>query len=481
MKNIFRIKIAIVAFITFVISCDQINEQEPQDSLTTDNFFSEESDFDAALHGAFAKLADYYSDELLEIGDIPTDNVIIAQEGRTSNEDMFLFLYNSDVDSDIGLLSVAYEAIKATNLVIANLDVLPDGDTKDNIEGQARAIRALAHFDMVRVYGSIPTESSDANASLGVQYRKFEDGDSSDPLSSPERETVQSNYTEIIDDLVSASELVDNESTEVTNSFTREAIFGLLSRVYLYNGNYSDVITAAAEVTTSVVSRAGISEVFTDQSTEGVLLNLGQDMLLDNISPGVIWSQGSLDELVPEYVTEYEFFQSIDITDIRKTVFISDATGSEGEYNAIITYLGELGQVNGDVDSKILRVAEVILNEAEAHYRLGDEVAALVSLDELRSERYSDFVSGGETGEDLWDAILFERRVELFTQYSRFFDLKRNAMPVDRTTFGEFSDGSGTAPQSDGIEALNFRFNYPIPLEEIQANPNFIQNPGYSN
>jgi len=149
---------------------------------------------------------------------------------------------------------------------------------------------------------------------------------------------------------------------------------------------------------------------------------------------------------------------------------------ADNQYNAISKFLGETGQVNGRVDVKVIRAAEVLLNKAEAQYELGQD--ALSTLDELRDLRYVAY-DGGESGQALEDAIQFERRVELSFEGHRFFDLKRRSEPVVRSTMGDLIDGSGTSPDFPTLDADNFRFQLPIPIAEINANQNMVQNPGY--
>ncbi|MEZ4976874.1 MAG: RagB/SusD family nutrient uptake outer membrane protein [Flavobacteriaceae bacterium] len=148
--------------------------------------------------------------------------------------------------------------------------------------------------------------------------------------------------------------------------------------------------------------------------------------------------------------------------------------------------LGEAGQNNGVVDAKVIRAAEVYLNKAEAYMMSNppNEAAALQALDMVRSNRYSGFVSGNETGAALLDAIKLERRLELFAEGHRFFDLKRWGMAIERSTvYGEYFDGSGTPVPAEfaTLPASSHKFNLPIPQREINIYPDFQQNPGYGN
>lgn len=461
--------------ILFMTSCyDDINDVKPADALEESDFYSSVGDFNASLGGAFQQLQNYYALELLILGDIPSDNVIQVQTGRTSNDVYWDWRYSSL--NDIGLLDEGYEAVNISNLIIQNIDVLTDGDVKNNILGQALAVRALAHFDMARVYGQIPTQSAGANASLGVPYTRFEDGDTGDPFATPSRDPISENYDDIVEDLLAARNLVN--STSVVNSFSVEAINGLLSRVYLYMGQYQNAIDAANLVTTAVADGANLVDVFNDSSNEGIIMKLGINQTLDALSAGVVFSQSSPGVTISEYAIAYDLFTSLAAEDLRRDAYVFTGTNQGNSYNAIRKWLGEAGQLNGETDMPVVRAAEVILNKAEAQFELGQEGAALATLNILRDARYTAY-AGGETGGALEAAIRFERRVELFAEYSRWFDIKRWGLGVTRSDFGDVADGSGTPAENKTLAPGATEFLLPIPLTERQANPNFAQNPGY--
>ena len=416
MKNNF--KYVIVLFLSLsLFSCDdEINNLEPFVNGNPSTFFNSVSTFQNGVDGIYAQFQNYYASAgsgLQGIPDILSDNVVLATTGRRSNEVFYDYRYNPNTGGAVTLyFSEAYEAINAANLVIGQIDNLADGPEKDNILGQALMARAFAHFDLVRIYGKIPTQSADANSSLGVPYLKVEDGDTGDPFAQPARETVGSNYMEIIGDLERASGLLFDENGE--GRFDRDAAFALLSRVYLYNGEYQKVIDAANEVSEPIATPAQLPGVYTDSNNAGVIIefsvNTSSESRESNV--GVLYSQSNSSATISEYAIDFAFFNSIDTTDVRRDVIQFVGTNQGNDYNAIKKFLGEAGQVNGRVDAKVLRAAEVTLNKAEAQFRLGMEGAALQTLNMLRDLRFSSY-EGGESGDELLDAILFNRRVEL--------------------------------------------------------------------
>jgi hypothetical protein len=135
----------------------------------------------------------------------------------------------------------------------------------------------------------------------------------------------------------------------------------------------------------------------------------------------------------------------------------------------------------GVVDAKIIRAAEVLLTKAEALAELGQDEAARTALDAVRAERYSPFASGNEVGSALKAAIAKERRLELAFEGSRFSDIKRYGQAIQRSAFGHYADGTGVPAVFQTLPEGDYRFQMPIPIGEMNLNPNMVQNPGYGN
>ncbi|SNS18173.1 RagB/SusD family nutrient uptake outer membrane protein [Dokdonia pacifica] len=490
-----KIKLTIVSalILSMTYSCsDEIDNLEPFTSVNPIDFLQGTTEFQTAVDGMYNQLFGYYSapgSALQGIPDILSDNAILVTTGRRSNEAYFDYEYTAATGGAINLyFSQAYNAINISNIVVSQIDRLEASETRDNILGQALAGRAWAHFDLARIYGPIPTQSSDAINALGVSYIKVEDGDVNfeEPAPIfPERESIGSNYEEILEDLITASTLISESNSE--GRLTRNGVFALLSRVYLYLGQYQNAIDAANEVTTALATQDDLENIYIDASNDGIVIELsvntaGPEANFNNV--GVIYSQGSIEageitNTISEYAVDFEFLNSISDDDARKNVIQFDSANGDAEHNGIRKFLGEAGQVNGRLDIKVMRAAEVLLNKAEAEFELGLEGSALTTLDLLRAQRYTPFTPGTETGQALEDAIQFERRVELAFEGHRFFDLKRRGEAIQRSSFGDLRDGSGTPAETQTIPSGDFRFQFPIPIAEINANPNYTQNTGY--
>jgi len=115
----------------------------------------------------------------------------------------------------------------------------------------------------------------------------------------------------------------------------------------------------------------------------------------------------------------------------------------------------------------------LIRAEANARKSSPDLAAAAADLNMLRSNRITGYINQTfSSATALIDAVMTERFKELCFEGFRFFDLKRNDMPVER-----LSSDANAAWQT--LPVGNYRFTFPIPNEEILANPQMVQNDGY--
>ncbi|HIB37025.1 RagB/SusD family nutrient uptake outer membrane protein [Mesonia sp.] len=472
----FNIKFLTIIALGFglLTSCQDELDQLPQDAFAPETYYQTPGDFENATRGMYSGFlgGSYYGGFYLSRPDIMTDNVILAQVGRRSNQFFYEWRYVPNASWDI--MTSPYIITNRANRIINNIDNLIDGDEKNNYLGEAKAARALALFDMVKVYSKIPAEGSEADGFLGMPIVT-----NTDPNYQALRPTIEESMSFVISELEEAASLVASDNN--VDRIGRDAVYGLLSRAYLYNGDYQNVIDAANQVSTQVAERANFSGIWTDSNNDGVIFKIDQDRNLDGVAIGVEYSQSSPSGVIPEYVASFEFFNKFENGDIRKSAYLAVEPDANGNvYNTIIKYRGEAGQNNGIVDAKILRAAEVYLNKAEAYAMLGNDALALAALNEVRSRRYVNFVSDDETGQDLMDAIMLERRLELAYEGHRFFDLKRWNLPVTRSaTDGDFFDGSGTPTTFTTLPENSPKWQLPIPQNEINIYPEFQQNPGY--
>jgi starch-binding outer membrane protein, SusD/RagB family len=478
MRNIIY-RIVIIAFIAGISSsCTKSLEQLPFDEFATENAFVTATDFENGVRGIYSALiaGGYFGSSdggsLLSAPDVMSDNATLAQAGRNTKSTLHTWRYSPSSQNLSNLYRDSYTLIYRANQILFYAEGFT-GESKANIVAEAKALRAMAHFDIVKNYGKIPTQSNDANGSIGVAYVT-----SPDPTIEPARETVGVVYQKIVDDLVAAA--ADINTVNPVGRMGKNAVNTLLSRVYLYMGQWQNAADAANDVTATVAPRNDVVGVWEDTSRSGLVFYIPNEVGVIDNSIGVTWSQGGLTSLIPEYVVSLEFYNQFAADDIRKDAYTVPASnnGAGISYNGIKKLFGRPGQFNGKVDYKIFRAAEAKLNKAEALFNLGMETQARIALDEVRTKRYLTPPSG-ETGDALRDAIRLERRLEFAFEYQRFYDLKRWGVGIQRTSAGDQADGSGTSSEVLSLPAGDYKFQLPIDQGTLDQNPNIVQNPGY--
>lgn len=159
MKKLIYI-IGIFSAITFTACEDELN-LEPFNALDASQSFNTNTDFTQAIRGVYRSLLNgsYYGGEFYLLPDVISDNLIISSEGRTSYSGYYLFQQNGEL-AWLGFFNNAHNTILRANNIIENIENLEEGDFRDNILGQALAIRAMAHFDLGRVYSTPPQFAS---------------------------------------------------------------------------------------------------------------------------------------------------------------------------------------------------------------------------------------------------------------------------------------------------------------------------------
>lgn len=496
-KNIFVLSLLACALSFTSCSEDDIN-QKPYDKIEFSDYYKTESDFSTAINGVYRGFAQniyggYYAglssaSDIVAVGDILGDNLILDPNGRKSGQRTHNWSYNSNANPT-AIYSTSYTIISRANLILANIDNLQDGDFKNYIIAQAKAVRALAHFEVARTYAEIPTQAADASSTIGIAYV-----DKYDPKAEYTRDaTIGETYTKIIADLEAAIPyLKDSDPSSVMNRYAAEALLG---KVYLYKGDYQKVIEYTQPVVNAVrpAQKNELADLWTSNNSKGVLFEIP---LLNTSDPkiGTNFSQGLEDSnIIIEYSVDKKFYALYDAATeperLNSYFKIFHPKNHKGEAVIVVNkYIN--GKVMAGINNgRYLRVEEAILNLAEAQYLSGDAGSALTTLNRLRSVRYTEF-NGSETGAAIFDAIQLERRKELaFENGDRWFTLKRlqgvsgisseYTQGIQRSGNGYLADGTGTPSSSQTLSAGDHRWQLPISQTDLNKNLKMTQTPGY--
>jgi hypothetical protein len=340
-----------------------------------------------------------------------------------------------------GIWSSAYAGINRANSILA---AIPKASAMDAALGaqykaEAHFIRAVNYYALVMWFGGVPIVT-DPSEGVG-------------PESLVARATAAEVWTQIESDLQAA--LTGLPATSKGRA-SQAAVSAMQARVYLEQGKYAQARDAATAVLSNAAFRlmTAYKDIWTSKHSAESIFEL--TFTANSANSIAFWyfpqALGGRWGYSPTSVlnTLYE------PTDQRRaaSIGLSGSSRYGNKYTRI---------ANGDDNVVVLRLAEMYLIRAEANARL-NAPAATVRADINAVRLRAGATPLGETvasQAQLLDAVLLERRLELFQEGHRFFDLRR----------------LGKAQEVLTISAD--KLILPIPLAEIDVNPNLVQNPGY--
>ena len=481
MKDIFKI-FTLIFSLLIVVSCGD-EDLEPSLALSKDTSSAINNDDDLfnVMASAYNRMtpSSYYGRDVIIMGDVRTDNMYSTMaSGRFQDSNMD---HNPD---GYGPWSTIYRVIAICNIVIGvDASTLSGNAARvQHIKGQAHAIRALAHFDLLRMYGQHFISGAGGAGSLGVPYVKTY----KDPAYlQPARDTVLSNVGDIQSDLETAISLMSTAFDTSTSYMTVQGAYAVWARAALYFGAVDSSFYGAAGAaakwvidngTASPVSAAGFKASYASDNASNSLFELaysgtdntsinGLGYILRGTSYGDVRiltgdAAGSADDI-------YDVFAADAATDVRFTVngVIGPMDGGQP------TLIGKYPSVNGSDNLTLFRVEEMHLIYAEAQLRAGNSATALTYLNNIPAIRGASAYTSATL-----DNILNERRKEFFGEGLRFYDLARTGQGMPEVDCAKQLNCILTgSPPAFG----SYRYAYPISKSERDASPNIEQNSGY--
>lgn len=478
----------------------------PSDGTDAGAALTSSSDLAAARTGMYkalkgnSSLVDYYGQQFFVYGDVHAGDDYQYNNIGGSNRASFYYDMNyqtaSEFTSSTSSSNVAWKSpyivIGRANRIIAAAEggALSDAAeakaTIDQYAAEAKVLRALAHFDLVRIYGKPYTE--DQGASLGV------------PLvtgvlesnAKPARSTVAEVYTQVVKDLteaISSNALATETEPGYVSVWGAKAI---LSRVYLNMGDYANALSVAEDI----IKNSGAALWTRDQyfkawdastpNESEFLFRLNVAGSTDNNDLNGIGNLQQRDGY-KEMVATKKFVDMLtsDPKDVRNGMFLPATAAKEvATYGTNKVFLNKLRGQGGNLRNvtivPIIRLSEVYLTAAECAFRKNDKTKAVEYLNDLVKNRTTTEASLATVDNITLERILIERRKELIGEGQRYFDALRNNETITRYT----SEADKGWHKTLSKEAQSFNRDYfkaiaAIPQAEINANPNIKQNTGY--
>jgi starch-binding outer membrane protein, SusD/RagB family len=445
--------------LAIVAGCNGPLDVKSKNTIPTETAISDSTSARAAVAGMYHGLQSLssYGSDIPEVGDLSSDNAEFSGTSTSYGEidDNQISAFNGAV---FDIWSQAYANINSANAVLDNLGTLTNLDpaTRDELQGEAYFVRALMYHDLVKYFGDVPIRlhpTTDPNAGSTIT-----------------RAPVSAVYDQILLDLDSAASRISDSSSTTTAS--GGAVRALRARVLFYRGdyvgaeaeahavetdfgydlapNYPDLFSTTGNSTPEDIFKV-IATVHADQQSF-----LSYDYFAKAV--GGTYLLRPTNDIMAAYQPGFDYDED-DPSDWHPT-------DVRGEWNIQFAgsrkYGAKYRSITGTENFPVLRLGEIILIRAEALARLNQLPQAVSQLNLIQARANATiFVLGSNTQQQVIDAIVAERRLELAFEGDRWPDLVR----------------LGIAADVMGIDASQTL--YPIPQAEIDVTPGLTQNPGY--
>ena len=462
MKKITYILLSIVLLAGVLSSCSkEALDPTLAQAKAVEGSITKVEDVKGLVYGAYNRMTNsaYYGRNFIIWGEVRSDNCF-----SNGNSGRFVGDARMDYTTNFGgHWAQAYSVIAVANIIIGlnPEDIEGDADQFDHYVGQAYAIRALCHYDLLIYYGQM--HNGDA-AGLGIPYiKEYKSEDIA-----PARDTWQNNVADIYADIDMAISLMDpsldDDSKEL---FTYYGAYALKARVATYFGDWSDVVSACQAVIGSgdysIIPGGDFTNSFLVDGAANSIFELAFSSVDNANINGLqyIYRGTSYGDISPLE----DLYLCFDVGDVRAA---PDMIGPDPDV-ATRPYcnLGKYPSYDYSDNVPVLRYEEIILSYAEALWRINPADAnALTQLNLVPAQRNALLYT--EVNED---NILLERRREFCFEGLRFHDLARTGRDIPLVdVFNQTHEGPTYG---------SYNFAFPIPLGEMDANPNMVQNRGY--
>lgn len=479
-----KLLLILAGFAVIISSCKK--DLVPYDSLSEKAALSTPADLQIATYGAYAGLkAPTYIERLVKFETYGSDEAALSITTSSGFYNIYNYTYSAANSYGTDFWMAAYKAIYSANRVI---EVIEDGQstTLDQIKGENLFLRALSHFNLVRIFGRPYTQGQGNNLGIVIKNNTI-------TIDFPARNSVKEVYDFVISDLLKAASLMTVNKNSCFAS--KEVAWALLSRVYLYMGDNANAIVYANKVITSnryqLLAATPYKKYFVPVPENNVETIFAiRHNISDDQKFSAIGSQFYNDPVTQatgygQTYASLTYFNLLDQYpgDLRHS-FVEPQRNTDGTIKlkglVPIIYVNKYNWQDGVANLSspvILRLAEMYLNRAEANAKIpGNEQLAIDDVNIIRTR-------AGLSGTQLYkladlkgrasvlDVVLEERYLEFAFEGHRIYDLFRNNRSMARNYPDLFGIDVQTIGPSDN------KIVYLIPEHEMTVNLNMVQNP----
>ena len=433
LKYIFFASVAVTA-----VSCDHYLDVEPVGKVIPETL----TDYRAVMTRGYSITAIHKA-----LSAIRADELVLDEfnDNATFYRDHYIWKdVNPDKTTNSFPYAALYNRIFYTNVIIneASAKLAPSAE-KDQLIGEAYALRALTYFDLLNIF-SKPYNAATAATDKGVPLAlKIDLEQAYVPQS------VAVIYDQILSDNEEAKKLLnlDTQTTGINYRFSKAALYAMESRIFLYRKEWAKAIAAADKAMT-------YKSALINLNTTAALPNLynGPESILALEDPFFNLLKGT-SYAAPTLTGVYD-----KTNDLRFALYYQ-ASGSRFRFKK-----------GGDIAQKCtFRTAELYLTKAEASAQLSDLPTARTTLITFIKNRYNATAFNtlstsiaAMTQTQLLDFVAQERQREFAVEGHRWFDLRRTTQQQINHTF---NDQDYTLIENDP------RYTLPFPLDARLNNP----------
>ncbi len=498
MKKIyFSILLSLLSF----ASCNM--ELTPEGVILDEKALETTDDYEKFCTGINSLMRSVTSGDYVVLSDIQLDDFHAVVGNGNRRMDFYNGSFNPTTGEVGAFYSAFYSVIAQANFFLQNVESrLSDSSLTPKNRARLQSYAGQVYFVRAYCYNCLAdkfcgsyrnTRNLDEQGkglSLQLTYAP-----SANNAAYPGRSSLRETYAQIREDLDSAlTKLASYETTELEGFepvqpaanapyISSDAVKALMARVNLNMGNDSIALRRAEEVITSnryaLSDRNSFKNLWsTDNGTEVIWL-VEADFTYHGSATGDAFASNLNNS---DYVPTSDCIYLFDENDIRWTTWFEETnisnSGGEASAYRFMKYPGNPSLYSSNSGSnfvnkaKPLRLAEMLLVAMEASYNLMDENKANSYLNTLRQNRINRYRTKAYTGAELLSEIQDERHREMIGEGSRLSDLKRWNLGFTR---GEVWEGCESVIVSNykdlHYDADDYRFVWPIPKHEIDANP----------
>lgn len=503
---------AIVLMMLVVVGCSDMLDEHLYDSVPVDAFYQTEEEANLALNSVYNTLwGDIYRDgQWVTLSDV-TGGILLgggdpngSGDRSGNNTPWNSYSWTSDARELGAAWEQNYDGINEANSLIDKLaESTISSDVKSSIEGQAKFLRGLLYFNLVRIFGGVPLEVSGTFDMTEIEKPRSSAGEI---------------YSQIITDLQDAESLLSpyNSGDKASGRATSAAAKALLAKVYLQQQDWANAAAKAKEV-------LDMGEFQLYNNYNDILLpenSNGQEMIFSiqhggtsNENASVFWTRmiylfGPPAQNLPDGTSvRFHNLQDVVIFQVpgsffdntpdtyRKWETMRNQMPYYFEGDALVEQTVDLyapfivkhhyvdfGSANlrGGVDFPLIRYSDVLLTYAEALNEVNDGPTqeAYDAINQVR-QRARAVGTPNEQPENLYpdlsglsqaqfrDSVLTERAREFVGEGHRRWDLLRHNRLISN------------AQQRGVSNASDHHVLFPLPGNSLSVNPELEQNSGY--